>query len=146
MVTIDAMGTQIKIAEQMIEQQGEYALALKDHQGNLYEEGKATFAMAEKEAWAPMRAESDRPVEKDHGRLEIRTYWTISAPEILKYLDPEKRWKGLRGIGMVKAERRIGQEVSQETRYFLLSFPSEKNVLLRSTKPLGNRKQSALGA
>src|SRR5438132_93626 len=117
------MGTQIKIAEQIIEQQGEYALALKDNQGNLYEEVKATFAMAEKEAWATMRAESDRTVEKDHGRLEIRTYWTISAPEILKYLDPEKRWKGLRGIGMVKAERRIGQEVSQETRSFLLSFP-----------------------
>jgi DDE family transposase len=43
-VTIDAMGTQTKIAEQIIEQEGEYALALKDNQGNLYEEVKATFA------------------------------------------------------------------------------------------------------
>ncbi len=111
------MGTQTKIAAQIIEQQGEYALALKDNQGNLYEEVKATFALAEKESWATMQAESERTVKKDHGRLEIRSYWTISAPEILDYLDPEERWKGLRGIGMVKAERRIGQEVSQETRY-----------------------------
>ena len=51
-VTIDAMGTQTKIAEQIIEQEGEYALALKDNQGNLYEEVKATFALAEKEAFA----------------------------------------------------------------------------------------------
>lgn len=116
-VTIDAMGTQTKIADQIIEQQGEYALALKENQGNLYEEVKATFALAEKEAWATTQSEADRTVEKDHGRREIRNYWTISAPEILEYLDPEKGWKGLRGIGMVKAERRIGQEISQETRY-----------------------------
>jgi len=32
-VTIDAMGTQTKIAEQIIDQQGDYALALKDNQG-----------------------------------------------------------------------------------------------------------------
>src|SRR5216684_5595457 len=48
LVTIDAMGTQTKIAEQIIEQEGDYALALKDNQGNLYEEVKATFALAEK--------------------------------------------------------------------------------------------------
>ena len=44
-VTIDAMGTQTKIAEQIIEQEGDYALALKDNQGNLYDEVKATFAL-----------------------------------------------------------------------------------------------------
>lgn len=125
-VTIDAMGTQTKIADQIIEQAGEYALALKDNQGNLYEEVKATFALAEQEAFANVQAESDRCVEKGHGRLEIREYWTMSDAEILDYLDPQKKWKGLRAIGMVRAERRIDQEVSRETRYFLLSFSSVK--------------------
>src|SRR5713226_9904307 len=85
-VTIDAMGTQTKIAQQIIEQEGEYALALKDNQGNLYEEVKATFALAEKEAFTNVQCESDRTVEKAHGRLEIRDYWTIGDPEILAYL------------------------------------------------------------
>jgi predicted transposase YbfD/YdcC len=125
-VTIDAMGTQTKIAEQIIEQEGEYALALKDNQGNLYDEVKATFSMAEKEAFATVEGKSDRTVEKAHGRLEIREYWTISDPAILEYLDPEKRWKGLQGIGMVRAERRMDQEITKETRYFLLSFSSVK--------------------
>jgi predicted transposase YbfD/YdcC len=125
-VTIDAMGTQTKIATQIIEQEGEYALALKDNQGNLYDEVKATFTLAEKEAFATGACESDRTVEKAHGRLEIREYWTISAPDILAYLDPERRWKGLRGIGMVRAERRMEHEITRETRYFLLSFPSVK--------------------
>ena len=128
MVTIDAMGTQTKIAEQSIDQQGDYALALKDNQGNLYDEVKATFALAEKDAWADLQEESERRVEKGHGRLEIREYWTITDPAILDYLDPDKRWKGLRGIGMVRAQRRIDQQISQETRYFLLSFPSVKTL------------------
>src|SRR5713101_3542291 len=115
-VTIDAMGTQTKIAAQIIDQQGDYALALKDNQGNLYDEVKATFALAEKDAWADLQGESERSVEKGHGRLEIREYWTISEPEILAFLDAEKRWKGLQGIGMVRAERRIDQEVTQEIR------------------------------
>jgi hypothetical protein len=52
-VTIDAMGTQTKIAEQIIEQEGEYALALKDNQGNLYEEVKATFAATPRKRHLP---------------------------------------------------------------------------------------------
>jgi predicted transposase YbfD/YdcC len=123
-VTIDAMGTQTRIAAQIVAQEGDYALALKDNQGNLYEEVKATFAMAEKDGFQALQWESERRVEKGHGRLEIREYWTIRDAEILSHLDPEKRWEGVRGIGMVRAERRIGAELSRETRYFLLSFSS----------------------
>jgi predicted transposase YbfD/YdcC len=76
-VTIDAMGTQLKIAEQIIGQEGEYALALKDNQGNLYDEVKATFALAEKDLFAHHQWQSDRRVEKGHGRLEIRESGTF---------------------------------------------------------------------
>ncbi|HEV7237357.1 MAG TPA: ISAs1 family transposase [Ktedonobacteraceae bacterium] len=125
-VTIDAMGTQTKIAAQIIEQDGDYALALKDNQGNLFDEVKATFALAEKDGFLGGQEQSVRLVEKGHGRLEIREYWTISQQEILAYLDPEQKWKGFAGIGMVRSERRIKDDVSRETRYFLLSFPSVK--------------------
>ena len=125
-VTIDAMGTQSKIAEQIIDQEGEYALALKDNHGTLYDEVKATFALAEKDGFPDHHWESSRQVEKGHGRLEIREQWTLSDPEILAYLDPERKWKGLRGIGVVRAERRMEQKTTKETRYFLLSFASVK--------------------
>jgi predicted transposase YbfD/YdcC len=46
LVTIDAMGTQRAIAAQIIEQHGEYALALKENQGSLYENVQETFALA----------------------------------------------------------------------------------------------------
>lgn len=77
-VTIDAMGTQTKIAEQIIEQDGDYALALKDNHGNLFDEVKATFVLAEKDGFASPYWELDRQVEKGHGRLEIREHWTLS--------------------------------------------------------------------
>jgi predicted transposase YbfD/YdcC len=125
-VTIDAMGTQTKIAEQIIDQGGDYALALKDNHGNLFDEVKATFALAEKDGFLSPYWEADRQVEKGHGRLEIREQWTLSDPEILAYLDPEHQWKGLRGIGVVRAERRMEQKTTKETRYFLLSFSSVK--------------------
>ncbi len=123
-VTIDAMGTQTKIAQQILEQEGDYALALKENQGDLYDEVQATFPMAEQESFATVSCESARTVDKAHGRVEIREYWTISDPKILDYLDPEQRWEGLHGIGMVRAERRLKHEITKETRYFLLSFPS----------------------
>src|SRR5437763_7394580 len=59
MVTIDAMGTQTKIAAQIVAQEGDYALALKDNQGNLYEEVIATFALAEKDGFQAVQWETD---------------------------------------------------------------------------------------
>ena len=46
-VTIDAMRTQVKIAEQIIKQKGKYVLLVKAHQGNLYEEVVDYFNDAE---------------------------------------------------------------------------------------------------
>ena len=116
-ITIDAMGTQTKMARQVIEQEGEYALALKENHGDLSNEVQATFTLAEQEGFATVPHEAARTVEKAHSRVEISEYWTISDPKILAYLDSEQRWEGLQGIGMVRAERRLPHETTQETRY-----------------------------
>ncbi len=125
-VTIDAMGTQTQIASQIREQEGDYALALKDNQGTMYEGVSETFALALKDQFASLHHESYRTDEKGHGRMETREYWTITEPDILAFLDREHRWTGLQGIGMVRAQRRIGRKVTRETRYYLLSFTGVK--------------------
>jgi len=91
---------------------------------------KATFALAEKDGFVGPCWQAQRQVEKGHGRLEIREQWTLSDPEILKYLDPDGKWQGLQGIGMVRAERRMEQQGTKETRYFLLSFSSVKTFAM----------------
>ncbi len=125
-VTIDAMGTQTQIASQIREQEGDYALALKENQATMYEGVSETFSMALKDQFAHIEHDYHRTVDGGHGRLEIREYWTITDPAILAFLDAEHRWCGLQGIGMVRAERRIGEATSQESRSYLLSFPSVK--------------------
>ncbi len=106
-VTIDAMGTQRTIAAQIIEQKGDYALALKDNQGTLYEDVKDTFALAQKEKFRETAHQFWETTEKNHGRLEIRKHWLIDDEICLNYLNPEGKWKGLRAIGMVESQRRI---------------------------------------
>ena len=110
---------------QIIEQNGDYALTLKENQGNLYANVKATFALARKDHFRDIEHQFYETVEKDHGRLEFRKHWIIDDLEQLTYLDQAGKWKGLQAIGMVVSERRIGLEAPTETRYYLLSFARE---------------------
>ncbi len=123
-VTIDAMGCQTAIAKQIIDQDADYVLALKDNQGTLASAVRDSFALARATGFADLAATDHaawRTVDKSHGRFEIRQYWTISDPAILAYLNPTGAWVGLRSIGMVESERRVGDKVSVEARYYLSS-------------------------
>jgi predicted transposase YbfD/YdcC len=125
-VTIDAMGCQTAIAQQIVAQGGDYVLALKGNQPTLYDDVQAIFAEARATDFvdlAPHHYSCAKTVDKDHGRLEIRRTWTISDPAILAYLDEAGRWAGLGGIGLVEAERCIGDHRSSELRHYLLSAP-----------------------
>jgi len=124
-VTIDAMGTQRAIAAQIIEQKGDYVLALKENQGSLYEQVEDTFRLAQAEPFAAAAVQFEQSVEKAHGRLEIRKHWLIDDMERLSYLNEDDKWKGLKAVGMVQSERRMGQEVERKTRYYLLSFAGD---------------------
>ncbi len=126
-VTIDAMGCQTAIARQIRERGADYVLALKDNQPTLAAAVTDSFSLARNSGFAEL-APADhaylQTIDKDHGRLEIRRYWTISDPAILAYLNPEGAWTDLRSIGMVEAERRIGSTVTRESRYYLTSLGS----------------------
>jgi len=120
-VTIDAMGCQTEIAELIIEREADYALALKGNQGTLHRDVQDLFAYAQEIDFQAIAHDFHQTVNKGHGRIEIRRHWTISEPEWISYLDPNGKWKGLSSIGLVEAERRIGDQVTYENRYYILS-------------------------
>jgi predicted transposase YbfD/YdcC len=126
-VTIDAMGTQKKIVNQIVEQKGDYALALKKNHGTLYANVQKAFEMAKKDNFAHVKHEETKIEEKGHGRLETRKYWIIDDESIISSLNKRGEWKNLRSIGMVESERRIGQKVTTTVRYYILSI--EGNVM-----------------
>jgi DDE family transposase len=57
--------------------------------------------------------------------VERRQYWTIADPEVIAYLNATEAWSGLRSVGMVEAERRVGEQVTCERRYYVTSLPGD---------------------
>lgn len=121
-VTIDAMGTQKQIAKQIIEQNGDYALALKKNHGLLYQKVETLFATARQENFESVSCQQLQVTDKGHGRLEDRHYWIIEDQDIIRSVDKNGDWQGFRSVGMVEYQRRIRQKVTTEVRYYILSI------------------------
>jgi predicted transposase YbfD/YdcC len=125
-VTIDAMGTQKGITKQIVDDDGDFVLALKNNHGKLRKGVEQIFASVLAGSLPQIEAHSYETVEKGHGRIETRQHWMIDDEDTMAHLDPKGEWKGLRSIGMVQSERTIGQKVTKEVRYYIISF--EKNI------------------
>ena len=119
-VTIDAMGTQKEIAQEIIEQGGDYILSLKGNQGNIHQDVQQLFDWAFKINWKNIPHEAYSTIDKGHGRIEIRRYQLLSSVE---YLEDSQLWSGLKRVGLVESERRIqGKQPTFEKRYYLISL------------------------
>ncbi len=137
MVTIDALGCQTAIAAQIVGQSADYALALKGNHPTLHAEVADAFAHARATAFADYApADHDRweTVEKDHGRLETRRYWTIRDPDLIAYLNQGGAWAGLRAVGLAERERQAGEATTVEARYYLLSGAGEAETFGRAIR------------
>jgi predicted transposase YbfD/YdcC len=112
-VTIDAAGCQKALAKQIIQQKGDYVLALKENQESLWQYVIEQFDHWRSVDWQiPFAYECARTVGKGHGRIERREC----------FVDPKGQWPGLKSIAMVEAERRVRGKVSVERRYFVTSL------------------------
>lgn len=133
-VTIDAIGTQVAIAEQIHEAGADYVLALKANQKGALE--AVTQALGE-----PIDAftELGQPVlpappvagtllyetlELSHGRCEIREYHLLGD---LSDFDKSWKWAGLQAVGKVRREIQRSHDGPPvvETHYFLCSFKDQ---------------------
>jgi len=118
-ITIDAMGTQRAIAKQIVDGQGDYVLALKGNQGNLYQAAVDYIDAQIENDFADVDSRRHVTVEKGHGRQERRITIQMPAP---KSLPGFGRWAGLKTIGIVVLLcQRDGKETS-EIRYFISSL------------------------
>jgi predicted transposase YbfD/YdcC len=112
-VTADALNCQRAIAEQIVEQKGDYALALKGNQGTLFDDVVLLLGDAE------LKSSTSTPlVEADHGRIETRTA-TVSTE--IDWLQKQHQWPGLKAIGKVVRMRETADKTTTETAYYLLS-------------------------
>jgi predicted transposase YbfD/YdcC len=117
-VTIDAMGCQKDIAEEIRDKKADYVLALKRNHGNLYEDVELYFQTATVDDFSGTTYET---VEKGHGRIETRKYFLTND---VAWSGADAEWKDLAGFGMVEATREIHGITSTERRYYLTSLTS----------------------
>lgn len=122
-VTIDAMGCQRQIAGQIVEQGADYVLALKGNQGSLQDDVVASFQEAASSGFADTASDHAETVNKGHGRVELRKSWVISDEAVMGWINSHHKWPHLAAIGLIQAERRIGEKVEAESRYYILSRP-----------------------
>ena len=118
LVTIDAMGCQVRIAEEVIAQQADYVLAVKGNQPTLHA-GIVEHFDQQVESETPFSDVLEHHTsEKSHGRETERFYYVCDAPLGLPDRD---RWPELKAIGMtINSTFRDGKE-SVEARYYILS-------------------------
>jgi predicted transposase YbfD/YdcC len=130
-ITIDAMGAQKAIAEQVVDGGADYVLALKGNQEALYQAVVDHVDRHLDSDFAGAQARRCGSSERGHGREEVRSYVQMPVPKALPGLE---LWKGLRTIGLATLVcRRDGQETG-ETRYFISSLPMGVKRLARAIR------------
>jgi predicted transposase YbfD/YdcC len=119
-VTVDALMTQKAIAEAVIQRAGDYVMALKGNQGTLCEDVRLYFtAIQEGMSCA-------RKVEKNRGRIEIRTCTKASGG----WLDKLEAWKGLKSFFKIDLETYYEGKETKEERYYVTSLDIDAVQLL----------------
>jgi predicted transposase YbfD/YdcC len=112
-VTTDALNCQRAIAQQIVDQGGDYVLALKGNQGTLHDDVSKFLDDP------ACKATVTKPtVDADHGRIETRTATTSTD---IDWLQDDHRWPGLAAIGKIVRVRETATKTTTETAYYLLS-------------------------
>lgn len=112
-VSIDAIGTQVEIAQQITEKRGHYFLALKENQKSLYEVVEAAFKYNK-----PI--DTNNEMEADHGRIEERICSILPALCIEEEA-VRNRWSKLSTIVRIDSnvdDKTTGKH-SYTTRYYI---------------------------
>jgi len=115
LVSIDAMGCDVKIASQIRHQEGDYLLALKKNQKNLFEEVHDWMARHK------LMLDSEEQIDYVGGRIEKRTTYVCKD---LTFIDESEKWMDSKTIIMVENERHFksGLEKSTfQTRFYISS-------------------------
>src|SRR5947209_1041701 len=128
-VTIDAMGTQKAIAQEIIRGKADYVLALKGNHESLH---RAVIEHIDEQLEGDLEeAEELTTTDRGHGREEGRIYLQMPAPE---GLPGKSQWTGLKSVGVVTSRRGKGDQGSIEIRYYLSSLPVDVKLFARALR------------
>jgi predicted transposase YbfD/YdcC len=133
-VTIDAMGCQAKIAQQIRDRKADYLLRVKDNQSHLKADIVEWFRYGDEQGFANMGVDFHRTTHKTSGRIEVRQCWVVSDPVAFEYIRHYEGWPDLRSIIRVARERRDGDQITYDTAYYISSLTADAATILDATQ------------
>lgn len=129
-VTVDAMGCQRAIAAQIVEQGGDYLFSLKANQPALHEDAKLLLDEGIAKGFDGPHDYCES-VEKGHGRIETRRVWATGD---ISWFSGKDRWAKLQTWAAVACERKAGNHLSNERRYFISSLPPDAQAIGKAVR------------
>lgn len=133
-VTIDGIGTQVKIAQQIIGQNGDYLLPAKKNQKQLHEDIKLFFKLSQENEFAKVNYTYHRTVDNSHGRMEIRECWAVSGLDNLDFLRTYRQWPSLTTMVMIQTQRQTKKKLKKQTHYYITSLPNDAQHILATKR------------
>ena len=118
LVTIDAMGCQTEIAQEIVDAGADYCLAVKGNQPTLHQGVVDFFMDHADDDFARTKVRRFKTDEAGHGRHELREYFICPVPDDLP---DAKRWAGLKAVGVAISDTLRDGKPCQDVRYYILS-------------------------
>lgn len=124
-VTIDAMGTQTKIADEIVKKKADYVLAVKKNHESLCTPITEFFNDLDERLIKEYSIAHYSELDKGHGRIERRDYYITDK---IKWFEPNSKWTKLRSIGMAVYTTEKNGKQTIETRYFISSLSADAKL------------------
>lgn len=131
-VSIDAMGCQKTIAQDIIQRKADYVLALKANHKELLEDVEHFFEQQRKEHFRHSQVDQYQSIGKEHGRIETRQYWSCGDVNWIGQQHPG--WTSLKSIIMVESQRHLNGKTSTEKRYYLSSLTQDAQLAAQAIR------------
>ena len=135
-VTIDAMGTQTKIARTIRERGAHYVLCVKDNHPKLLD----SIMFADIDPRGPLTpCSTHESTSTGHGRIEVRRCTAYDATD---RLHKAGAWKDVASFAVVERVRSVGERTSMERAYYISSLPADAEriaLAIRSHWEVENR-------
>jgi predicted transposase YbfD/YdcC len=135
-VTLDAMGSQTKIAQKIIDKQADYVLALKGNHGQLHNDVTSGSLGQCSASFSICRTLSPKVSTKITDALKFVNVGRCLTPRAFEVIRHHDGWAALQSIVMVKRERRSldNTPARVETVFFLSSLPPDAELLLSAIR------------
>lgn len=132
-ITIDAMGTQTEIAQQIVNKGADYVLCLKANHPTLWNQVRTWFEQSHQNGFEGIEHSYEARVEAAHHRRETRKVWAVPL-SAMGDLYQISQWAGINTIVMVSRVRQLWNKTTREVMFYLSSLPCDAGMIGRAIR------------